>query len=610
MKWKKLISALIFVALISSGIIVYESNLYDAQNLTIVVNDSQGYPLKNVYVQGFMLTPPGYGETFETVFVTQTNQYGQAFVTDLSNVKLIANEWINYDKANNKNYTSLILLFLTYNDSGKMYFKESSIYITAQQIIQGKSGFALVTMDLSKGEILYVQKNGYKSSNIGQPLPKLESAGYSDYWVQQNYTLVPSNGFTKIPLGWVEFAGSAGGVMGSNMAVTIISNTGIALNPYSSTQVSYQPGAQAFSANGYVGSIGPTPLGNYQYSVGSEGYDYVMGQIELALYELYYYDPSTYKMYPLNEYMLQGGVVYIETNGSNIDMGFSTGLPASYSSIMNNFTYQLYTNNNGTGSNLYDLYSYELYQGSVNWGTWVDIALAIGGIAITFVAPPLWGIGYGVISGIIGAFSFGSTTNAYVFVDVGYNAPSNYLIDVFVADSNFKLQVNNQNVSIPIMGVYIIASQAGGGCVAYGTKIALYNGSQIPVQELKPGMKILSYDPNTGKLFEATVVKIEEQKANYLLNINNQLLLSGFADQPIFVKLPNGKEEWIAIGKLSYSMQIYDPLNNSWIPIKSLSLEIGNFTVFNVVAAKQILNGSIVYSDYIANNILLDMKTP
>ena len=44
--------------------------------------------------------------------------------------------------------------------------------------------------------------------------------------------------------------------------------------------------------------------------------------------------------------------------------------------------------------------------------------------------------------------------------------------------------------------------------------------------------------------------------------------------------------------------------------IKSLSLEIGNFTVFNVVAAKQILNGSIVYSDYIANNILLDMKTP
>jgi hypothetical protein len=95
-----------------------------------------------------------------------------------------------------------------------------------------------------------------------------------------------------------------------------------------------------------------------------------------------------------------------------------------------------------------------------------------------------------------------------------------------------------------------------------------------------------------------------------LLNINNQLLLSGFADQPIFVKLNNGKEEWIAIGKLSYSMQIYDPLNNSWIPIKSLSLEIGNFTVFNVVAAKQILNGSIVYSDYIANNILLDMKTP
>ncbi len=143
--------------------------------------------------------------------------------------------------------------------------------------------------------------------------------------------------------------------------------------------------------------------------------------------------------------------------------------------------------------------------------------------------------------------------------------------------------------------------------MVYGTNITLSNGEQIPVQDLKVGMKTLSYDPSTGELITTTVSQIKVSNSSYIMVINGNIEATGLNIQPIFVKFENGTVGWTMIGNLNYTMQLYYPLNNTWVPVTSLKIIFGNFTVYDITTSRQI-NGGFVYNDYIANGYLLDTK--
>lgn len=205
---------------------------------------------------------------------------------------------------------------------------------------------------------------------------------------------------------------------------------------------------------------------------------------------------------------------------------------------------------------------------------------------------------------------------------VQYDAPTNYDINTYVVLSGSQYYLTNGYTgSVPMLGVEVYAYQVssgsggsggggGGGCVLKGTEIMLANGTQIPVQDLQPGMKTMSYDTSNGSLIQSTVSSVTETNVSNLLELNHQIYISGMGDQPVYVKLANGTTEWLVLGKVNYGMSVFDPVNHTWIPVTSITLHNGNYTVYDVVTARQFTDGghTAVFNDYIANGVLLDMK--
>ena len=84
--------------------------------------------------------------------------------------------------------------------------------------------------------------------------------------------------------------------------------------------------------------------------------------------------------------------------------------------------------------------------------------------------------------------------------------------------------------------------------------------------------------------------------------------ISGITTQPVYVQLQNGTEQWVYLGQLNSTMKIFDPLNGTWIPVYSVVIRIGNWTVYEPDNAPFSQAGRILRVTYIANGILLDLQ--
>ncbi|MGC8496460.1 MAG: Hint domain-containing protein [Thermoplasmata archaeon] len=144
-------------------------------------------------------------------------------------------------------------------------------------------------------------------------------------------------------------------------------------------------------------------------------------------------------------------------------------------------------------------------------------------------------------------------------------------------------------------------SSGGGGCVLNNTYITLANREQVPVQDLKVGDELLSYNYNIGQYVTAEVSNISASNVTNIIDINNgSLYMSGLGDQPMLVKMQDGVIETTTLGQLNYGMQVYVPLLLKWIPITSIKLLTGSFTVYDIKTIGNV--------DYIANGVLIIPK--
>ncbi len=169
--------------------------------------------------------------------------------------------------------------------------------------------------------------------------------------------------------------------------------------------------------------------------------------------------------------------------------------------------------------------------------------------------------------------------------------------------SSYSVQYMRQNYSQDEPPVH------SGGCVLNGTLISTSMGHTVAVQDLQLGDKILSYNPLINKFIRDLVTNIKVSNVHTILNINNGMLyVSGLLDQPIYVKLWNGVDEWIMIGNLTTSDHILNPITSKWIPVNSIQTLKGNFTVFEITGSYQFYQDGHTRCDYIANGSLLDMK--
>ena len=142
----------------------------------------------------------------------------------------------------------------------------------------------------------------------------------------------------------------------------------------------------------------------------------------------------------------------------------------------------------------------------------------------------------------------------------------------------------------------------GGGCVLEGTEITLPDGSTTPVEELKKGSAVQGYDTAKDSFVIEQVLSCKKSKVDRIEIINNGLLYLTLYDQPMYVR-HDGFAEWVKNPvEFNIGWELFNPLENKWIPITSIELRDGSFTVYDLQATGP--------NNYIANGILADAKTP
>ncbi len=621
-------SIMVMSALVTAfiGMAITRTGPFDsAPSIGIQVYDGHGLPLVNASVQGIMYKPPDKGPGTANLFVVNTNKGGYASVKNLTPVTNLVNEWVKYQGAalNSVSHPDLLLL-VTYHDSNGTFLSIGSVNMSAAQLEHGHSFKATIHMPLNKQHrLIATGKPGVQAQasvvTDGSTLPTVIPDGPYFYWEQDyaNYTPI-----TQIPVTFTYIYGDAQAYINANAATTLNYNVGFALNPGSTSTAQYNAGGSGYSTN--TGSVYSFNSGEtvYSSSADSTGYVYINAQVEGANYSLWYVD--NYGAYPMNDYFYDAGIVNVQLSGSGIQSSTQYGITAPISNIEGfNIWHQQTSGQAGQGignigSQFYQLSSQTLVEQYTNTdSSWIGLGIGLGAILLAFTAAPV-GVALGVVGLLFGTLQFGSgfsSSSGYV----QYDAPTNYDINTYVILSGSQYYLTNGYTgNVPMLGVEVYAYQVssgsgasgGSGCVLNGTEITLANGTLIPVQDLQPGMKTLSYDTSNNSLIESTVSNVTESNVSNVLELNHQLYISGMGDQPVFVKLANGSTQWLILGKVNYGMSIFDPVNNTWIPVTSITLHNGHYAVYDVVTTRQFTNGghTEVFNDYIANGVLLDMK--
>ncbi|MCL5678125.1 MAG: hypothetical protein M1442_02490 [Candidatus Thermoplasmatota archaeon] len=119
---------------------------------------------------------------------------------------------------------------------------------------------------------------------------------------------------------------------------------------------------------------------------------------------------------------------------------------------------------------------------------------------------------------------------------------------------------------------------------------------------------LLSYSVSSGQFFNSTVDHIEITNVTQVWEVDGIVNISDITTQPVYVRLQNGTEQWVYLGQLNSTMKIFDPLNGTWMPVYSIVIRIGNWTVYEPDNAPFSRVGQILRGTYIANGILLDLQ--
>ncbi len=144
----------------------------------------------------------------------------------------------------------------------------------------------------------------------------------------------------------------------------------------------------------------------------------------------------------------------------------------------------------------------------------------------------------------------------------------------------------------------------GGGSVAAGTLITQADGSSLPVQNLKPGMRLLSYDTVTNRYTVSTITRME------LVHTDNQLMIrtedglplrtDNATRQMLFVRQANGIVGWLSVTRLRVGDYLFNALERRWVRVTAMEYVNAPFTMYDIYTTAPY--------NYIANNYLDPVK--
>ncbi len=141
----------------------------------------------------------------------------------------------------------------------------------------------------------------------------------------------------------------------------------------------------------------------------------------------------------------------------------------------------------------------------------------------------------------------------------------------------------------------------GGGSVAAGTLITLANGATIPVQNLREGMQLMSYDMTTHQFVNTTLTRFVTVVTNNTMVISTStgkpLIVDQNPVQNLYVMFPNGTWTLLPVTEVQVGYRLFDPLAQTWVPITNIQRENGgNHVMYDIYPTSP--------GNYIANGYL------
>ncbi len=138
---------------------------------------------------------------------------------------------------------------------------------------------------------------------------------------------------------------------------------------------------------------------------------------------------------------------------------------------------------------------------------------------------------------------------------------------------------------------YIVSSVGGGGgggSVAYGSLITMADGTQVPVQNLKVGDKLLGYDTSAATFAVSTVDSIAVVDASNMLIVHitdgTPFRVDSNPRQTLWVKTRTGSVGWLPVTQVVPGDYLFTV--NGWVQVTSIDFApAGNHVMFDVFAS-------------------------
>ena len=194
----------------------------------------------------------------------------------------------------------------------------------------------------------------------------------------------------------------------------------------------------------------------------------------------------------------------------------------------------------------------------------------------------------------------GGSVSATLTVNAGCGtAPGSYAV---------RVNATSTNPSIPAHWVILpvaVTASACGGSVAAGTLITLADRTQTPVQNLRVGMQLLSYDMARREYAITTITRFE------MVVTYNQMVISTSTSKPLIVDqnpaqklyamLPDGTVALVSVTDLQVGYKLFQPLSQTWISITNIQYQnSGIHTMYDIYTPTP--------GNYIANGYLDPFK--
>ncbi len=133
----------------------------------------------------------------------------------------------------------------------------------------------------------------------------------------------------------------------------------------------------------------------------------------------------------------------------------------------------------------------------------------------------------------------------------------------------------------------------------------LADGTQVPVQSLKVGMQLLSYDMTTHQYVITTITRFVTVMTHNQMVISTStgkpLIVDQNPAQKLYVKTPDGTVTLMSVTDLQIGYDLFDAISQTWVPITSIHYENGgNHLMYDLYTTSP--------GNYIANGYLDPLK--